>query len=118
MQDRPNIATAIPRRRYQVGDYGATVLGEVESSDPRRYRYILAMVPAGERTPTLYVTCEATPPKESAQGNYRLRLINEAMSEVMDTADRWGDLDAFADQALKLAAQALGLQREQQIRLL
>ena len=40
------------------------------------------------------------------------------MSEVMDTADRWGDLDAFAEQALKLAAQALGLQQEQVIRLL
>jgi hypothetical protein len=118
MQDRPNIATAIPKRRYQCGDYSATVLGEVDSSDPRPYRYILAMVPMGERTPTLYVTCEATPPKESAQGNYRLRLINEAMSEVMDTADRWGDLDAFAEQALKLAGQALGLQREQVVRLL
>ena len=118
MQDRPNIGTAIPKRRYQVGDYSATVLGEVETSDPRQYRYILAMVPMGQRTPTLYITCEATPPRESAQGNYHLRLINEAMSEIMDTADQWGDLDAFADQALKLAAQALGLQREQVVRLL
>ena len=79
---------------------------------------ILAMVPMGQRTPTLYITCEPTPPRESAQGNYRLRLINDAMSEVMDTADRWGDLDAFADQALKLGTQALGLQREQVVRLL
>jgi len=118
MQDRPTIATAIPKRRFQIGDYSASLLGEVESIDPRHYRYILALVPTGERTPTLYVTCEATPPKESAGGNYRLRLINEAMSEVMDTADRWGDLDAFAEQALKLAAQALGLQQEQVIRLL
>jgi hypothetical protein len=118
MHDRPNIATAIPKRRYQVGDHSATVLGEVESSDLRQYRYILAMVPMGQRTPTLYVTCEATPARESAQGQYRLHLINEAMSEAMDTADRWGDLDTFANQALKLAAQALGLQREQVVRLL
>ena len=54
MQDRPNIGTAIPKRRYQVGDYSATVLGEVETTDPRQYRYILAMVPMGQRTPTLY----------------------------------------------------------------
>jgi hypothetical protein len=40
------------------------------------------------------------------------------MSEVMDRADRWGDLDAFAEQALKLATQALGLQRERVVRLL
>lgn len=118
MQDRPSIATAIPKRRYEVGDYSATVLGEIETSDPRQYRYILALVPMGQQAPTLYVTCEATPPRESAQGNYRLRLITEAMSEAMDTADRWGDLDTFAEQALKLAAQALGLQREQVVRLL
>jgi hypothetical protein len=118
MQDRPNIATAIPKRRYQIGDYAATVLGEIDSPDARRYRYVLAMVPTGQRTPSLYITCEATPPREAAQGNYRLRLVNEAMSEVMDTADRWGDLDAFTDQALRLAAQALGLQREQVVRLL
>jgi hypothetical protein len=118
MQDRPNISTAIPKRRYQLGDYAATVLGEVETSDPRHYRYILALVPTGQRTPILYVTCEATPSRESAAGAWRLRLINEAMAEVMDTADRWGDLDDFADQGLKLAGQALGLQREQVIRLL
>lgn len=118
MQDRPNISTAIPKRRYQLGDYAATVLGEVETSDPRHYRYILALVPTGQRTPILYVTCEATPPRESAAGAWRLRLINEAMAEVMDTADRWGDLDDFAEQGLKLAGQALGLQREQAIRLL
>jgi hypothetical protein len=118
MQDRPRIATAIPKRRYQVGDYAATVLGEVESGDPRHYRYILAMVPMGQRTPTLYVTCETTPPRDAVQGAYRLRLVTGAMAEVMDTADRWGDLDAFAEQALKLAGQALGLQREQVIRLL
>ena len=82
MQDRPNIGTAIPKRRYQVGDYSATVLGEVETSDPRQYRYILAMVPMGQRTPTLYITCEAVPPRESAQGNYHLRLINEASYAV------------------------------------
>ncbi len=45
-------------------------------------------------------------------------MINEAMSEVVDTADQWGDLDAFAEQGLKLGAQALGLQREQPVRLL
>jgi hypothetical protein len=118
MHDRPNIATAIPKRRYQLGDFSGTVLGEIESSDPHRYRFILAMVPMGQRNPTLYVTCEAAPPNEAGEGNYRLRLVNEVMSEVMDRADRWGDLDAFAEQALKLATQALGLQRERVVRLL
>jgi hypothetical protein len=29
----PRILTALPRRRYQFGDYGATLLGEIESGD-------------------------------------------------------------------------------------
>ena len=49
MQDRPTIATAIPKRRFQIGDYSASLLGEVESNDRRHYRYILALVPTGER---------------------------------------------------------------------
>ena len=105
MQDKPVIETAIPKRRYQIGDYGATLLGEIQSGDPRAFRYILAFVPMG-------------PPAQSADGRYRLRLINEAMSEVMDSGDQWGDQDVFADQAVRLGSQALGLQREQVMRLL
>jgi hypothetical protein len=38
------------------------------------------------------------------------------MSEVVDTDDRWGDLDTFAEQALKLGQQALGLQQASVVR--
>jgi hypothetical protein len=37
---------------------------------------------------------------------------------VLDTSDRWGDIEAFAEQGLKVGAQVLGLQREQVVRLL
>ncbi|AFL74303.1 hypothetical protein [Thiocystis violascens] len=116
MQDRPAIKTAIPKRRYQVGDHGASLLGEIESGDARGYRYILALVPPGQREPVLYVCAEQTPPAERADGAYRLRVVSELMSEVVDTDDRWGDLDAFADQALKLGAQMLGLQQAPVVR--
>jgi hypothetical protein len=118
MQDRPVIKTAIPRHRYQVGDYAASLLGEIESGDVRQYRYILAFVPMGKREPELYVCAEQVPPEDRADGAYRLRLVSEALSEVLDSDDRWGDLDAFAEQALKLGAQVLGLQREQVVKLL
>jgi len=118
MQDRPVIKTAIPRRRYQVGDYAASLLGEIESGDARQYRYILAFVPMGKREPELYVCAEPVPPKDRAGGAYRLRLVSESLSDVLDSDDRWGDLDAFAGQALKLATQLLGLQREQVVKLM
>ncbi len=118
MQDRPVIKTAIPRHRYQLGDYGASLLGEIESGGPRTYRFILAFVRMGRKEPEFYVCAEPTPPKDRADGAYQLRVVGEAMAEVVDTADRWGDLETFAAQALKLGAQALGLQREQVVQLM
>jgi hypothetical protein len=116
MQDRPVIKTAIPKRRYQIGDFGASLLGEIESTGARRYRYILAFVQLGHSQPSLYVCAE--PAEEGGGGKHALRVVNEVMSEVVDTDDRWGDLDAFAEQGLKLGAQALGLQQEQVVRLM
>lgn len=118
MQDRPIIRTAIPKRRYQVGDFGVSLLGEVESADPRSYRYILAFVQTGQTQPSFYVCAEQTPPAVAGQRRYGLRIINEVMSEVVDTSDAWGNLDAFAEQGLKLGTQALGLQQEQVLRLM
>jgi hypothetical protein len=118
MQDRPQIRTAIPKRRYQVGRFMVTLLGEVESGDDRAFRYILAYVRQGSQEPELYVCAEQTPPPERVEGSYRLRVIGEALSDVIDTDDCWGDLETFAEQALKLGAQALGLQREPATRLM
>lgn len=118
MQDRPVIKTAIPKRRYQVGTHSASLLGEIESGDGRHYRHILAFVPQGQREPVFYVCTEPSPAAERDQGAYRLRIVGEIMSEVVDTDDRWGDADAFAEQALKLGQQALGLQQVPIIRIM
>lgn len=118
MQDKPIIRTAIPKRRYQIGDHSATLLGEIESGDARAFRYILAFVPLGQREPILYVCAEVTPPREQGQGRYRLRFVNANLSEIMGNDDRWGDLDTFAEQGLKLGVQALGLQRDAVVRIL
>jgi hypothetical protein len=118
MQNRPLIRTAIPKHRWQVGDYAASLLGEIESGDARAYRWILAFVRMGRKEPELYVCAERTPPAELEQGAYRLRLVSESLSDVIDTDDRRGDPDTFAAQALKLGAQTLGLQREQAVKLM
>lgn len=105
----PRITTAIPKQRYQLGEHQAVVLGDIESPDPARYHYILALVLAGEGKPGLYVTCEKNPRSRSAEGSHRLRVISEAFSEEMGSSDAWADVDAFAAQALGLAARVLGL---------
>jgi hypothetical protein len=118
MRDRPIIQTAIPKRRYQVGEFSASLLGNIDSRDNRSYRYILAFVQMGHAEPTLYVCAEQSPGDKAGDARYQLRVVSEGMTEVLDTSDSWGDLDAFSDQGLKLGAQVLGLQREQVVRLM
>lgn len=107
--DAPKIQTAIPQRRYQLGDHQAVLLGEIESGDARRYKFILALVRAGEATPRCYVTAERAPRERRAEGSHVMRLVTEAFAEELGAADAWGEIDTFADEALTLAARTLGI---------
>ncbi|WPL17184.1 hypothetical protein Thiowin_02180 [Thiorhodovibrio winogradskyi] len=117
MQDRPTIKTAIPKGRYQIGDYSATLLSEIESPDVRAYRFILAFVPDGQREPRFYV-CSESAADPSQPRLCHLRVVSETLSEIVDSDPRWADADIFAEQALELGAQALGLSKQQIIKLL
>ena len=107
--ERPDIRTAIPRQRYQFGEFTVVVLGQVESGDEKLYQYIMAWVRDGQSDPALYVTAEKSSPRQAAEGSHQLRLITDTMSEVLDVADQWGDLEAFVERALELGRSALGL---------
>lgn len=112
MTELPKIRTAIPQRRYQYGEFGVTVLGDIESGDGRDYRFVAAFVREGEAQPRLFVVSERPPASVPGEGSHVLRVINSAMDEVMDRDDRWGRLGDFADQALLMGAQLLGLEQE------
>lgn len=112
MSQMPQIQTAIPQQRYQVGHYSVTLLGEIASGDGVDYRYILAFVPKGQNRPSLYICCERNSPPDPPGGAWRMRLVNSAMSEVLEAADRWNRADAFAAEALELGLQALGIEGE------
>ncbi len=121
----PHITTAIPRRRYRLGGYQAVLLADIESPDAARYRYIFALVKEGESRPSFYVTCEKNPRKaqgranaagdrmsgaaQTKQGSHRLRVISTALDEELESADRFEDEEAFAAEALSVAADLLGL---------
>lgn len=103
----PQIHTAIPKRRYQLGDFGITVLGEVESGDGNEYRYVFAMVQDGKSEPSLYITAI------KAEGDdYTLHLAAPNMERDLDTSPAWRDLDHFCEQGISIAQQILGLKDE------
>jgi hypothetical protein len=108
----PKILRAIPQHRYQFGDYGVTVLGDIESGDGRDYQFIAAFVREGEQEPQLFIVSEHLPPGRRDGGTHALRLVNATMDETMETGNRWGRLVEFTDQALSMGAQMLGLEQE------
>jgi len=112
MSDFPVIRTAIPQRRYQAGDYQATLLSEIDSGDGVDYRFILAFVEQGQNRPSFFVCCERNRPPNPEGGAWRMRIVNSAMSEILDASDEWRNLEAFTNDALEVAAQALGFAPE------
>jgi len=118
VQQRPQIRTAIPKRRYRLDRHELTLLGEIDSGDARQWRYLLAFVPEGQREPVLFVGAEPAPPAERDQGAWRLRVIGDFLDDDLGCDDRWGELDCFADQALAIGARILGLEPARVERLL
>lgn len=114
----PHIRTAVPRRRYQVGEYNVVVLGEIESNDPIFYRFVMAVVPEGENVPVFYVVSEKARRGEAVQGSHRLRVVAERLNEDLGVSDRWADLDAFAEEGLLVIRKALGLMDEHPFQLM
>jgi hypothetical protein len=110
----PKIETAIPKRRYQLGDFGITVLGDVESRDGNDYRYVFALVQDGKSDPSIYVVAIRVPGSE----NFTLRLIAPNMERDLETSPAWRDLDHFCEQGISIAQQILGLKDEQPHRLM
>jgi hypothetical protein len=111
----PKIRTAIPRRRYQFGEYTGVVLGDIESGDDVKYRYILALVREGEGRPSFYVTAEKNPRHRASEGSHRLRVITQGLDEEIGCSDAWAELDAFSAEAFAVAGKVLGLPDEQPV---
>ncbi|MDH5785812.1 MAG: hypothetical protein OEZ16_09430 [Chromatiales bacterium] len=103
----PQIQTAIPKRRYQLGDFGITVLGEIESGDGNQYHYLFAMVQDGQSDPCLYVSAIKV-----GGDAYTLHLSAPNMERDLDTSPAWRDLDHFCEQGISIAQQILGLKDE------
>jgi len=114
----PNIKTAVPKRRYEIDDFSVVVLGEIETSDPNRYKYIMAFVQVSETQPMMYITSEENPPNEREYGRYRVRVLLGDDTRDMGSDEFPGDLEQFTEYGLQLASRMLQLTEEAPVRLL
>jgi hypothetical protein len=112
----PVIHTAIPKRRYQYGEFALVVLGEIESGDAAAYHYLLGIVPEGKSQPELFVSAEKVA-KKGEDRAFQMRLIAEQISQTVGYSDAWDDLEVFTADALALCAQLLNLKDEEAMRM-
>jgi hypothetical protein len=104
---KPAISTAIPLRRYKFGEFTLTVLGDIESPDQLKYRYIMAVIQGEDPEPGLYITAEQGTGKDMA-----MRIMMRDGDEVIGHSAQWRDLDEFVNAALDVVARVLNLSDE------
>ena len=114
----PHIKTAIPLQRHQIGNFVATVLGEISSDDPVEYRYIMAIVEDGKQEPALYVISEHNRGASASEGRFRLRVIMGAEEKLLNPSDEWGDVDKFSLAGMGIIAKLMRLEDETPVRLM
>jgi len=108
----PRIDTAIPLRRYQYGEFTVTVLGDIQSPDAARYRYIMAVAQESNPQPGLFVCAERT-----QGGACDLRIAMADGEQVLESAPELCDLDTFVQSGLDIIARLLQLDDEMPHRL-
>ena len=113
---KPGIVTAIPKRRYQLGEFSLVVLGEIESNDNRDYGYIMAVVQGTDPEPGIYITAERS--HETGSDGYVMRLVMRDGEDIIGSSQAWHDLDAFADEAIGVVSRILNLTDEEPYRMM
>lgn len=110
----PKIKTAIPKRRYQFGEYLVTLLGEISSDDAISYQFITAIVKEGDTQPQMYITCENVSQDDK---NLRIRVLTNNEEHMIAEGPEWSNEQAFCDFALQGIRQMLELDDEQPMQL-
>jgi len=115
MTTAPKFATAVPQRRYKIGEFQAVVLGEVDSQDGAEYIWVFALVREGEKEPLMYITLERVRDKELP---YQMNIRLEAQSKTYPAGEDMRDLDDFTAMSIDAVVQLFKLQDEEPYRLL
>jgi len=95
----PNIQSAIPRRRYQFGEFVITILSEIESADTTSYLYIAAVLREGSPQPEVYITCESI--TSNNKNTFQIRVLGKDQEHIINEDPQWKNEQKFCDYALE-----------------
>ena len=109
----PVIQSAIPKRRYQFGEFAVTLLADINSSDTTPYQFIVAVLREGSNKPEVYITCEAITSND--EDSYRVRVLSEQDEHIISEDKQWHNEQKFCDYALQGIRQMFDLSDENPI---
>ena len=115
--EKPQITTALPQRRYHIGTFQAVILGDIESPDPNRYFFIMALVPEGTEEPVLYVIAEEVETEDGEPATV-ITVRSEEGEKVLGPNPAWRQVEAFADDAVAIVQKVMRLEDEMPSRLM
>lgn len=95
----PTIQSAIPKKRYQFGEFAVTLLTDINSSDAASYLYAAAVLREGALKPEVYITCESA--TLNNENTYRIRVLSEQDEHIISQDKQWRHEQKFCDYALQ-----------------
>ena len=95
----PTIQSAIPKRRYQYGEFLITLLNDISTDDSISYLFIAAVLREGSSSPAVYITCE--PIVSNNINSYRIRVLSEQEEHTISEDIQWKNEQKFCDFALQ-----------------
>ena len=109
----PTIQSAIPKRRYQYGEFLVTLLTEINSQDNINYLYMMAILTEGSAQPEAYITCETIKLEEKT--SYRVRVLSPQSEQIISESSEWRIEHNFCEFALQGIQQMFNLKDEKPI---
>lgn len=106
----PKIQSAIPKRRYQYGEFIVTILSDITSPDPYDYLYIAAVLRDGCTQPEVYITCESI--QKIGQQSYSIKVLSQDSEHTISQNSQWKNEQLFFDYVLQGVGQMFHLTDE------
>ena len=111
----PKFATAIPQRRYKIGEFHAVILADIESRDGVDYELAFALVREGENEPLMYIMLERARGEELP---WRMTVCLEDQSKSYPAGEEMRDINNFAAASIDAVVKLFKLEDEEPYRLL
>ena len=111
----PAFDTAVPKRRYKLGEFQAVVLGDVESKGDTEYVWVFALVREGDSEPLMYITLERI---KGAVDPLQMHIRLQEQSKTYPAGEEMRNIENFTEMSIDAVVRLFELEDEEPFRLM